>query len=205
METIRQNNDPITDQLMLERIRENDDRAFDMLYKKYWKPLLHFAAYYINDRDTCEEITQELFIQLHNRRHTLRINASVASYLHTALRNKIFNYIRDQAVYKKHINIAAHKSTGSQNNVDQFISMKELQEEISVSLKCMPLKCKEVYLLHDRDDFTVKKISQMLSRPVDTVEKQLRRAKTHLRNSLLSTNEYATKNKMQTLSGPVCR
>lgn len=181
----------ITDQLLLEMIRDNDDHAFTILYNRYWRMLLNFAGHYLSDRATCEEITQELFIQLHNRRNTLKINASVSSYLFTALRNKILNYLRNQAVYKKHINIAASKTARLQNDVDQFIYVRELQEEISSSLKCMPSKCKEVYLLHDQDQFTLKKISELLSRPVDTVEKQLRRAKKHLRSSLQSYDQFA--------------
>jgi len=198
MKTNKAMSNMFTDQLLLELIRENDDRAFTILYNKYWQLLLNFASHYLSDKATCEEITQELFIQLHKRRYTIRINSSVSSYLYTALRNKILNHIRNQAVYRKHIHLAANKAARLQNNVDQFINMRELQAGISCSLKCMPAKCKEVYLLHDQDDLTIKKISQVLSRPVDTVEKQLRRAKKHLRSSLLPYNHYALwKNKAQ--------
>jgi len=181
----------ITDQVLLEMIRENDDHAFTMLYNRYWTPLLNFAGHYLSDRSACEEITQELFIQLHNRRYTLKINVSVSSYLYTALRNKILNYIRNQEVYRKHMNIAANKAVRLQNNVDQFVDMRQLQEGISFSLRLMPVKCKEVYLLHDENHFTLKEISRLLSRPVDTVEKQLRRAKKHLRASLQAYEQYS--------------
>src|SRR5215831_4786610 len=100
MKTNKAMSNMFTDQLLLELIRENDDRAFTILYNKYWQLLLNFASHYLSDKATCEEITQELFIQLHKRRYTIRINSSVSSYLYTALRNKILNHIRNQAVYK---------------------------------------------------------------------------------------------------------
>ena len=187
-----------SDQLILDMIQENNDYAFVLLYKKYWKPLMSFAGHYLEDKDSCEEIIQQLFIQLHARRSSLKINSSVSAYLYAALRNKILNHIRNQAVYKKHITIAAHSANRIQNNVDQFIYMKELEQEISFSLNQMPIKCKEVYLLHDQDQFTIKKISELLSRPVDTVEKQLRRAKKLLRSHLLPQgHQVLWKNKQQ--------
>ena len=169
---------------LLELIRKNDDGAFTLLYQRYWEPLLNFAAHYIHDGDTCEEIVQELFVQLYARRTCLRIRSSVSSYLRTALRNKIFNHLRDSAVYKKHLGIACSSRSITQNNVDQFINLRQLQEEISSSLNEMPAKCREVYLLHDQSHLTMRKISEILKRPVDTVEKQFRKATKHLQNRL---------------------
>jgi RNA polymerase sigma-70 factor (family 1) len=169
---------------ILEMIRKDDDRAFELLYKRYWAALLHFAGRYLDDTDSCEEIVQKLFVQLLQRRSELKIRSSVSSYLYVALRNKIFNYLRDRAVYRKHVITATRKATFAQNNVQQFIDLKELQEEISLSLGQMPPKCREVYELREQHHLTVKKISEILKRPADTVEKQLRKANDVLRTHL---------------------
>ncbi len=124
METNRETNTMNADQVMLDMIRDNDDHAFELLYKKYWSPLMNFAAHYLEDKDTCEEIIQQLFIQLHSRRSSLKINSSISGYLYAALRNKILNHIRDRAVYRKHIRIAANATSRTQNNVEQFISLR---------------------------------------------------------------------------------
>lgn len=176
------------DSELLELIRKNDDRAFTMLYNKYRNPLLNFAAHYLNDRDSCEEVLQQLFVQIHIRRISLKISSSVSSYLFAAMRNKIFNYLRNKSVYKKHVNNATKTNPVTQNDVDQFINRKQLEEEITSSLAQMPGKCKEVYILHDQDHMTIKKISELLNRPVDTVEKQFRKATELLRNYLKAFN-----------------
>ena len=83
---------PRNDAELLALIRKNDDRAFALLYNKYRNPLLNFAAHYLSDQDSCEEVLQQLFVQLHIRRISLKISSRVSSYLFTAMRNKIFNY-----------------------------------------------------------------------------------------------------------------
>jgi RNA polymerase sigma-70 factor (family 1) len=153
-----------------------DDDAFEDLYKQYWPQLLNFAGQYIEDRQTCEEIVQDLFVQLYVRGISVKVKHTLKSYLLVALRNRIFNYMRNRAVYRKHVTNAAKKRTTTQNNVEQSIYLKELQRSIFKSLKQMPARCSEVYLLK-QEQLTVKQISQALNRPSDTVEKQLRKAK----------------------------
>lgn len=172
------------DGILLEMISNKDDQAFNLLYKKYWDPLLNFATHYLEDGDTCEEVVQDLFVHLHSRHSPLKIRTSVSSYLYTALRNRILNHERNRAVYKKHISNAGKGSVDSNNNVEQFINLTELRKGIDRSLKRMPVKYREVYVLHDQHQYTIKKIAIILNRPVDTVEKQLRKAFALLRGDL---------------------
>jgi len=173
---------------VLRLMQKNDDRAFELLYKRYWGPLLNFAGHFIHDADSCEEMVQQLFVQLHARRSALRIRSSVSSYLYAALRNRIFNYLRNKAVYQKHVLHATSTKSMTQNDVEQLINLKQLQREISDSLSRMPAKYKEVYLLRDENRLTVKRISEIVKRPADTVEKQIRKATELLRKDLRPTN-----------------
>ena len=166
-------------------IRQNDSIAFDLLYKKYWNRLLHFAFRYVKDGYVCQEIVQELFVQLHTKGARLKINSSLSSYLFVAIRNRIYNYLRNRALYKKHITLAAKRIMPSHNNVEQAINFMDVQKNINDTLCLMPEKYRTVYLLHDKNHFTIKKISEVLNRPVNTVEKQLRKAVYMLRDRLV--------------------
>src|SRR5438309_6907110 len=139
-----------------------DDDAFEVLYKQYWPQLLNFAGQYIEDRQACEEIVQDLFVQLYVRGISVKLKHMLTSYLFVALRNRIFNYLRNRAVYRKHVTNAAKKKMSSQNNVEQSIYLKELQKSIFKSLKQMPTRCSEVYLLK-QEQLTVKQISYALN------------------------------------------
>jgi len=92
--------------------------------------------------------------------------------------------LRNQSVYNRHVKKAGNNRMQSCNDVEQMIDLGELQRGIRFSLKRMPLKYSEVYILHDENSYTLKKISEILDRPVDTIEKQLRKARCLLRNDL---------------------
>ena len=167
--------------------QEQNSQAFQDLYKRYWEPLLTFASHYIDDKETCEEIVQDFFVRIYMRGLDIKIKHTLSSYLCVALRNRIFNHFRNKAVYKKHVTNAARKIPTEQNNIEQFIYMKELEQSVHASLQRMPSRYREVYVLR-QDQLTVKQIAQTLNRPLDTVEKQLRKAK-HLLTEDLKTEK----------------
>ena len=155
-----------------------DNAIFDTLYKKYWEQLLIFAGRYIADRDTCKEIVQELFITLHIKRSQLRINISLTAYLYSSMRNKIINHVRKESIYKKHVSVAgkAIHAYSPLNDIDLLMDVNDLQKEICYCLNKMSARQREVYVLVKQDAYPLKKVAEMLNRPVQTVEKQLRKA-----------------------------
>src|SRR4030095_10125931 len=147
----------LADPEILDLIGQNNEEAFKILYKKYWRLLLKYASTYINDEYVCKEIVQELFVHLHSSSPRLRIYSSFSSYLFVSIRNKIFNYLRNQSVYKKHVKRAGRNSVKACNDWEQTIDLSELQKGIRFSLKRMPVKYSEVYILHDENSYTIKK------------------------------------------------
>lgn len=166
-------------------LQQDDEAFFTLLYRKYWPVLMRLAAGFVEDKDTCKEIVQELFVTLYNKRAKLSIKISLSSYLYVSLRNKIRNYIRQESIYKKHMGVArrSYRSAGA-NDVEQFVNRAELEREINACLSGMPVKCREVYLLYQQDQCPLKKIAAILNRPTDTVEKQFRKAVHLLRDHL---------------------
>lgn len=165
-----------------------NDFVFEQVYKRYWNPLVNFSSTYLGDKGTSEELVQELFIQLHVRKASLNIKTSISSYLYAAMRNRIFNHFRARAIYRKHIQKAAEDVADRHNNVEQSINLKELQGAISGYLETIPVKYRQVFELSDHDQLPVKKIAQVLNRPLNTVEKQLRRTNKLLRVHLQQKN-----------------
>jgi RNA polymerase sigma-70 factor (ECF subfamily) len=154
----------------------NDEAVFEALYKKYWESLVGFAKKYINDRQTCMEVVQELFITLHVKRDQLTINVSLSSYLYRSLRNRIINHLRNESVYKRHVAKAGKKysiiSVG--NDAEHWMDMVDLERQIGCCLNDMPGKYRDVYVLTMQKANTVKMTAAILQRSVPTVERQLR-------------------------------
>jgi RNA polymerase sigma factor (sigma-70 family) len=178
---------------LINMFNQKNDQVFDFLYDKYWHTLLNYAGSYVTDRDACKEIVQEFFITLHKKKPQITSTSSLSSYLYSSLRNRILNYIRDESVYKKHINGATKSAHHLKpyNNVEQFINLVELKKEIFNCLNKMPVKYREVYLMYMQNQYSLTTIAELLQRPLATVEKQFRKASFRLRDYLGSQRLYS--------------
>jgi RNA polymerase sigma factor (sigma-70 family) len=180
-----QNHSPsFDDRDLLMLLRQDGEYGFALLYEKYWAMLMRLAEPFLEDADTCQEIVQELFVSLYTKREDLQIKISISAYLYVSLRNRIRNHIRHRAIYNRHIGTIRRSYIPVTNDVEQFINRSELEREIMVCLSEMPEKCRQVYLLYNQGRCPQKQIAVILNRPVDTVEKQFRKAVLLLRQHL---------------------
>ncbi len=68
----------------------------EALYSRYWSDLIDAAYRRLQSREKAEDIIQDIFVSLYQKRHTLDINVSLEGYLYQSLRYKILNLIRDE-------------------------------------------------------------------------------------------------------------
>src|SRR3546814_6682244 len=75
---------------LFSRIQESDHDAFNQLFLKFYKPLLLFSNFMVEDEEA-KDLIADLFLDIWEMRESLSINSSVSAYLHTALKNKTIN------------------------------------------------------------------------------------------------------------------
>ena len=83
-----------SDNEIIEGIKKNDKRALTTLYNNYWKSLYLSSYNLLKDKEVSEEIIQDIFIEIWNRRTTLDIKVSLKSYLYACVRYKVFAEFR---------------------------------------------------------------------------------------------------------------
>src|SRR5256885_9713379 len=81
------------------RVRTGDAQAFEALFRAYVEPLCSFAYSYVESESQAQEIVQDLFTRLWERRETLERPRSVRAYLYGATRNRALNEVRNRRVW----------------------------------------------------------------------------------------------------------
>lgn len=171
-------------------LQEGDRAAFELLYRKYWRRLYDSAYKRVQSREDCEEIIQELFLDLWTKRQHLSITTSLDVYLFTALRYKIYNHIRSQLTKRAHVDYVTRLGMPQANLVEDQLYYEELQHHLHESLAQLPEKYRRVYELSRHQQYTYREIAQLLNLPIDTVEKHMARAlqllRLHLKEHLFT-------------------
>lgn len=179
-----------TDLELLRQIAASNEFALRMLYEKYWSKLYDYALSKLESQDIAEDVVQDIFIDLWNRRENLMIER-LESYLFRTARNKIIDVIRASLIRKHHEESSLYNYIPASKNLDveEEIAYKELHNAIHEGLALLPEKTREIFRLNRLDQLSSREVSVLLDIPVRTVEYHITHA---LRTLKLYLRDFVT-------------
>lgn len=170
-----------TDQQLMELLKQGDEKALEILFKKYYGSLTRFANNIIKDKASAEDMVQEVFMKIWNNCSRIEIKSSLKAYLFTATRNHCFNLLRsvNQNVF---IDAAMENETMiSANDAEERMAAKLLDLKIQEAIELLPEKCKLTFQLSRFEELSYKEIAEAMDVSVKTVENQMSKALATLR------------------------
>ncbi|SDL16548.1 RNA polymerase sigma-70 factor, ECF subfamily [Pedobacter sp. ok626] len=162
--------------------------AFTVIYDHYYPSLILHAHRMLGDRDLAKDVVQEIFTKLFQQREDIHIKTSLKSYLHAAVRNRVFDTIKHAKVEMNYAEDFFTYVKDYGELADEQMCLKELARVIESEIEKMPLKMREVFELSRRQFLSQKDIAKLLHLSKNTVNNQIQRAIKKLRgNKLLHT------------------
>ena len=172
------------DKEILQRLYENDQEALTALYKAHWDGMYVSAYNLVKDKAVCEDIVQEVFIKIWNKRNHLDIKVSLKSYLYTSTIYKVYDYFRKN---KNKIEVELLENFDKRlqfENPETDLIHKEFIAHVQGIINTLPNKCKEVFLLSREEQLSHKEIGEKLGISHKTVEGHVSKALKILRDAL---------------------
>jgi RNA polymerase sigma-70 factor, ECF subfamily len=171
----------LKDEALFAQMRLNDSKAFEMLFKRHYKPLCRRVNTMLNDEEATEDVVQQLFIKIWESRETLQTPDSVAAYLFTAARNRALNYIKSQSRKSSNEVPLTNLHDEADNRMEEQMDAKELQKALYAAIDALPEKRREVFVLSRFEGKSYKEIAEIMQISVKTVEAQMGKALATLR------------------------
>jgi RNA polymerase sigma-70 factor (family 1) len=162
----------------LRRLKQDDERAFDALFRHYSALVYRFAYSYLKSRPEAEEIVQDCFLKIWEKRRQLHDDVPLKGYLFTTAYNAILNQIRRN---QHHLRYQAHSATLAPANVGNEAEFSELEAMYRAALEQLPPKRREIFVLSRQQGLSYPEIAQQLNLSVKTVEAQMSHALKFLR------------------------
>ena len=172
-------------------IRNGDEKAFEKLFHRYYGHLCLHASQILQDENAAEEIVQDFFVKLWEKRDRLTIETSVKNYLFRSVKNQALNLIKHNKI--KYIYAQSVLSDTSNNPADEesFYEIN-LAEKIEESILSLPEKRREIFRLSREDGLKYREIAEKLNISIKTVETQMSLAFKHLRKKLKDFSTFFT-------------
>lgn len=175
-----------SDEDILQGIKAGDKRALTVLYNMYWKVLYISSYNLLKNKEVCEEIIQDVFIDLWNKKKELEIKVSLKSYLYACVRYKVFAEFRKNKIIRVELFEELDKRL-QYTTPETKMMHDELEIQIQLIVSSLPEKCKKVYQLSRNEQLSHKEIAERLDISIKTVENHITNALRVLRTSMGST------------------
>ena len=147
-----------------------------------------FAKNYVPANEDAENIVQDVFLILWERKEEIEISFTLTTYLFTLVKNRCLNFLRHKLIEEEY-NSQLKEELGFKlyalETFDySYQSEEELQEVIRRALDTLPERCREVFIKSRIEGLKYKEISDELGISVNTVENQMVTALKKLRVAL---------------------
>ena len=171
------------------KLKGGDEEAFQTLFLKYYSAMCRFANQLLNDRELAEEIAQDMFVKIWEKRAFLNIETSVKHYFFRSVRNHCLNHIQHEKIKKQYAN-KIMESAHQEINTEQYYLEIDLVKRIEKSIASLPPKRMEIFRLSREQGLKYKEIADKLGISVKTVEAQMGLALKYLREDLKDFSNY---------------
>ena len=181
-----------TDEMLISRFQSGDENAYVELVNRYKDKLTNFVFYFLKDEEHSEDIVQETFIRLYEKKHYYKEIAKFSTWIYTIARNlantelrkksrtKIM-YLSQMSNYKKDYDLKSSDPELNKNIENEF-----LMKEIHAAIDKLPENYKSVIILRDIQGLDYEQISNIIGVPLGTVKSRINRARLQLQVDLMN-------------------
>lgn len=157
--------------------------AFEEIFKRYWQQLYNTAFSKLQSHDEAEEIVQNIFCDLWNKRKALLIE-NLSWYLHTSIRNRVLNQIRHKITERKYCEYYKAFFPQKSNATENTIHYADLSEAVEVAMNKLPKKSRLVFKLNRLEGRSIAEIASSLKLSKKAIEYHLTKSLKELRVQL---------------------
>jgi len=164
-------------------ISEGDKQAYEHLFRAYYQSLCNYSCTLLKDMDEAEEVVQNVFYILWNKRESLQISGSLKSYIYRAVHNDSLNKIKHKKVRAVYADDYRSSVSATESGL-QTLEAKELGKEINAAIDSLPEQCGVVFKLSRFEHLKYSEIAEQLNISIKTVENHMGKALKLLRARL---------------------
>lgn len=172
------------DSELIEQIKNSNHFAFRRFFDEYKDKVYNFALKFVLTKNNADEITQIVFIKFWEKRHLIRSDSSLDSFLYVLTKNSCFDFLKKVAHSRELSKNLANMYELKKNYTENSLFYNDLWANAEKVINQLPAKQKQVYMLAKIDKKSYDEIAELMKISKNTVKTQLRLANSFVRETL---------------------
>jgi len=166
---------------VIHRVLEGDIESFRFLMERYERPVVRMIRNITFDRESCEDIAQDVFLSAYKKLASFDpARSNFSTWLFTIARNKSLNALKK----KKPLSISELTEKSNPQNPSDDMAKKEFYDRLDKTLQTLPLSQRRAFVLAEFEELTYEEIAQIEGTRLGTIKSRINRAKEKLRTAL---------------------
>lgn len=158
-------------ELFLRKTFEEDvDAGISLLFRQYYVMLCSHAVRYVSSKAVAEDIVSDIFYEFQVGKRYITTTTSFRAYLFTMVRNRAFDYVRDEMKHTTSLEKADFVHAHSTLSPDSITQYEDLYHDVENAINSMPLKRRQIYVMHRFEGKKYQEIAEELNLSLRTIE-----------------------------------
>lgn len=165
---------------------------FEEIYVSYFSRMKYFALEYVLSEEDAENIVQDVFTELWERKELLTYNINLVAFLFTSIKNRCIDHLRHRVIVRDAVNqiqeeyqVTLKVKLASLELFDQsLLSEQDIEKIVSEVINSLPEKCREIFIKSKIEGKKQKDIASEMNISLKTVENQMNIAYKKLKSEL---------------------
>jgi RNA polymerase sigma-70 factor (ECF subfamily) len=179
----------MSDNKIWKRIKKGDVKSFELLFSRYHDQLCLYSYRLVADEDAAEEIVNDVYLKIWNKKNQIVINVGIKSYLFRSVFNASIDFIHKNTSKQQIKNIDIDQQINqlvdsNEEYLFDFLHSEALEKDVLNAIELLPTQCRKIFCLSRFELLTYAEISERLNISVNTVKTQISRALGSLKKQL---------------------
>jgi RNA polymerase sigma factor (sigma-70 family) len=161
---------------------EGDEEAFVEIYRRNWQTMFNSAYKRLEDESQCEDLVQNIFVDLWERRQTVAID-NLSAYLLTAVKFQVIKYSTRRRSTAPLIDNFENYLISPLTSEDHLLD-SEIAELVTLWIEALPEKRRMAFVMYYLEGMSTTQISEKLGITQKTVQNQIANASENIRNQV---------------------
>lgn len=172
------------DKQIVEQLRGGSKEAFRLLFDELGPKIHAFAFSYLKNEADAEELLQDVFLKLWEIRSSLDSTRNIKSFLFKICINLIYDFIRRKNIEQAYLDFSGKNNPSFSDNTWHEVIYNDMLNNLHQLVSAMPEQRQRIFRLSKEDGFSNEEIAKQLDLSRRTVENQLYRAVSFLKDKL---------------------
>jgi RNA polymerase sigma-70 factor, ECF subfamily len=185
---VKENNEALIHNI--EALKTGDRSAFEYIYKCFSPKLYAFTRKMVATQEDAEEVVQEVFLKIWERKHFLDPQQNFDGFLFKISRNIVYNKARHQVHEFAYVKYLSGKESLSDNSSEENLDYQELAHLVEEAYLTLPPVRQQVFVMSRIEGLSNGEIAEQLQTSNSNIENHINKALRDIRKKLESSKIF---------------